>query len=122
MISTSTFIPTGALLVLTLVSGIWLGHIGKPLNPMLFNLHKLIALATVILAAIQIAKMLRGIAGPVYLIVLVAMIGLCVLVLFLTGALISIGKLDQPELQITHMVVAILATGGLAVMAFLHIV
>ncbi len=41
-------IVTGVLFGLTLAFGVWLSQAGKPYNPVLFNIHKLTALAAVI--------------------------------------------------------------------------
>jgi hypothetical protein len=54
------FMTPVILFLLTLVFGFWLSHAGKPYNGMLFNVHKLIALACVVFLGIQFSKMLQA--------------------------------------------------------------
>ena len=99
----------GVLFILTLVFGIWLSRSGKPYRGLIFNIHKLIALAAVIVAAIQTFNALKiGEAQPI-LIVLLIVIGLCAIALFVTGALMSANNADlQPSLTI-HKIAPLLA-------------
>ena len=107
------------LFILTLASGVWLGQAGKPLNTAIFNVHKLIALAMVVLTAIQISRSIKNVEVQALLITLIVVICLCVLALFATGALMSLGKLNFNILQITHLVTSILAT--IAVVATVYL-
>jgi hypothetical protein len=50
-IPVTKIIICGLLFLLTLASGVWVSHSGKPINVVIFTIHKLIALATVIVAA-----------------------------------------------------------------------
>jgi hypothetical protein len=112
-------ISPGILFLLTLASGVWLSHSGKPLNTIIFTLHKLIALAAVIVTAIQVYKILHNTEIHSLLISLIIFIGLCVLALFATGAMMSIGK-PAYHLQLTiHKVAQFLVAISLAVMVFL---
>lgn len=72
----------------TLLFGFWLGKVGKPYNGILFNVHKLIALGTVILTGIQVYKIGRFIEFPI-LIMLIATVA-CIVGLFASGAVLSI--------------------------------
>jgi hypothetical protein len=47
-------IITGLLFIFTVASGIWLHRLGKPLNLLISNLHKLISLATMLLAGVVV--------------------------------------------------------------------
>jgi hypothetical protein len=87
----SKFTIPGILLLLTLVFGFWLSFSGKPYNGILFNIHKLIALAAVIVTAIQVYGALRTAQVQFLLIAAIVLTGLCVVALFATGALMSIG-------------------------------
>ena len=89
------FITPGVIFLLTLAFGYWLSRSGKPYNGLIFNIHKLIALAAVIVTAIQTINALKVIEAQPILIVLLIMIGLCVVALFVTGALMSANK-DRP--------------------------
>lgn len=115
----SKFSLPGIVLLLTLASGFWLGSSGKPLNTALFNLHKLIALAAVILTAVQLNGALKSTDIQALLVTLAVVAGVCVLALFTTGALMSLGKLSYDTLQITHTIAAILVVVAMAGTIFL---
>lgn len=104
----SRFILPGILFVLTLAFGFWLSHIGKPYNGLLFNIHKLIALGSVILAGIQIFKTPHSPGG--LLIALLIIAALCVMALFVSGALMSAGKLDYALMLTVHRVAPVILT------------
>ena len=88
----SKIISTGLLFLFTIVSGIWLSNSGKPLNTLIFNIHKLIALGSVIFIAIVIRNLLKNVAINNVILILIIVTGLFVLVLFVSGALLSFGK------------------------------
>lgn len=92
METAAQFMVPGIIFLLTLASGVWLSRSGKPYHTIIFNSHKLIALATVIFTTVQIARQLRTTEIQVTVILLVVLIGLCVLALFVTGALMSLEK------------------------------
>jgi hypothetical protein len=92
------------MLALTPVSGLWLSRAGKPLNGLLFNVHKLIALAAVVLTSFQFVKMLKITNAQAVLIFILILAGLCVPALFATGALMSIGRVDYDQMHTIHRV------------------
>jgi hypothetical protein len=100
----SNFIATGILFLFTLAFGVWLSRSGKPYNGILFNIHKLVALATVVVAAIQLFGALKGPASSVVVIVLLVLAGLSVIALFASGALMSAGKLDYAAMLTIHRI------------------
>ncbi len=104
------FITLGIVFLLTLVFGVWLSFVGKPYNGILFNIHKLIALGGVILAAWQIAHILKSGSYPAVLPILLVVAALCVIGLFVSGALMSAGKLNHTVMLTVHRI-------GLATMA-----
>jgi len=100
----------GLLLLFTLISGVWLSHSGKPLNVAIFTIHKLIALATVIVIAVNVYHLY----GPVDIqnlveLVVIAVTGLLFLALFISGALLSIGKSMPEAILRFHQVAPLLA-------------
>jgi len=110
----SRFVAPGIVFVLTLASGLWLSRAGKPLNPLIFNVHKLIALAAVVITAIQAFNALRGAPDQAILIALLALAGLSVVALFATGALMSMNKPAYGVLLTIHNIapfVAVIAMG-----------
>ena len=103
------FVIPGLLFILTLVFGFWLSRSGKPYNGLIFNIHKLIALAAVIVAAIQTFNALKiGERQPI-LIVLVIVIGVCAVALFVTGALMSANKATGRATLTIHRIAPLLA-------------
>jgi hypothetical protein len=98
------FTTPGIIFLLTLVFGVWLSKSGKPYNGLLFNIHKLIALGAVIATTMQIYKMLKGMESQSLVIVLVIFAALCVVSLFTTGALMSLGKLNYEVILSIHRV------------------
>ena len=103
------FVIPGVLFILTLVFGFWLSRSGKPYNGLIFNIHKLIALAAVIVAAIRAFNALKIVEAQPILIALLIVIGLCAVALFLTGALMSANKPAYPSLLTIHRVAPLLA-------------
>mgnify|MGYP000471753022 CR=1 FL=1 len=100
----SRFVIPEGVFILTLAFGFWLSRSGKPYNGLLFNLHKLVALAAVIVAVVQLAGILKGADLPALSIALLALAALGVVSLFVSGALMSAGKLDHALLHTIHWV------------------
>jgi hypothetical protein len=109
------FIIPGIVLLLTLVSGLWLSNAGKPLNTAIFTLHKLIALGSVILAAIQFFNILKNSEVHAIVIALIGLAGLAVLALFASGALMSIGKANYSLVLIVHRIAPVIMIAAAAV-------
>jgi hypothetical protein len=90
-ILTSKTAICGLLVLLTLGSGVWLSHSGKPFNGMIFTIHKLIALATVIIIGVNVYHLYRAMDGNTLVALSVIVIsGLLFLALFISGALLSL--------------------------------
>lgn len=98
------FLWPGITFILTLAFGFWVSHVGKPYNGLLFNVHKLIALGAVVATVIQLAKLLKGADSLALIIVLLVVAALCVIALFASGALMSMGKLDYALMLTVHRV------------------
>ncbi len=113
------FTTPGIIFLLTLVFGVWLSLSGKPYNGILFNVHKLIALGAVIATAIQIYKALKDAEIQALLIALIIFTGLCIVALFVTGALMSVGKPANAILRIIHNVAPFLAVIAMVVTIYL---
>ncbi len=103
----------GLLFLLTLGSGVWLSHSGKPLNTVIFTIHKLIALATVVIIAISVYNLYRIADIRSSLVpALIAASGLLFLALFVTGALLSLEKPASGAILRVHQVAPLLALGS----------
>ena len=99
--------------VVTIGTGIWLSQLGRPLNGVLFTVHKLVALGAVLAVTIPIFGMLRSAPAPTLAITFLILGGIGVVGLFATGALIS---LNHTAIALTWIhriapIVVLLATG-----------
>ena len=107
-------------MLFTLISGIWLSHSGKPLSVAIITIHKLIALATVIVTAAYVYHLYR--AGAIQTFVELAVIaatGLLILALFISGALLSLGKPLPGAILRIHQVAPLLALACSAMTIYL---
>lgn len=100
----SRFVIPGIAFILTLAFGLWLSRLGRPYNGLLFNVHKLIALAAVIVTVVQLVGIFKGTDLPAISIVLLTLAGLGAVALFVSGALMSAGKIDHALLHTIHRV------------------
>ncbi len=104
MTTLSRFVILGIAFVLTLAFGFWLSRSGRPYGALLFNVHKLLALAAVVVTVILLAGMLKSVDIAALPIALFAVAGLCVVALFGSGALMSAGKVDHALLLTIHRI------------------
>jgi hypothetical protein len=88
--------------LLTLVFGFWLSRRGRPYNGLLFNIHKLIALASVILAATRIYQLLKPLDIQAPIAILLVISALSVVALFLSGALMSANQGEYRTIKLIH--------------------
>lgn len=102
-------VATAALLVLTLASGLWLSLSGRPYNTGIFTVHKLIALGAVIVTGITLNHLRLGVAVPMSAFIAMIFAAVLFLLLFVSGALLSIGKPDLVAILMVHRVVPLLA-------------
>ncbi len=100
----SRFAIPGIVFILTLAFGFWLSRLGRPYKGLLFNVHKLIALTAVIVTVVQLVKILEGADLSALSVALLVLAALCVMALFVSGALMSAGKLDHALLHVIHRV------------------
>ena len=109
------FSTPGILFLLTLVSGLWLSNAGKPLNNIIFTIHKLVALGVVVTTIIQLYNLIKITDIQSLILALIVVTGLCVVGLFATGALMSAEKMNYAALLTIHRaapVVAIISMVG----------
>jgi len=109
----------GALLfALVILSGFWLLKTGKPYRSGIFNIHKLIALASAVLIILALYwNRIPGAPDAYSTTELFGIGGFLVVILFGTGAMLSIGKPDHKAVLFGHRIGA-----GLAVLSVLFIV
>jgi hypothetical protein len=113
MISTSRIVLCGVLFLLTLGSGVWVTTSGRPLNTAIFTIHKLIALALVILTGVTFYPVIRSIDPRALLVAMIALAGLLFLALFISGALLSFEKPTQLFILRIHQAAPLLALAAL---------
>jgi hypothetical protein len=113
------FITPGSIFLLTLASGVWLSNSGKPLNTVIFTIHKLIALGAVVATGLQVAKTLKNMDSQALIIALLILVGICIVVLFATGTLMSLGKLNYAILLNIHKVAPALAAISMVVLVYM---
>lgn len=112
------FLMPGILFLLTLVVGFWLSHGGRPYNGALFNAHKLVALGAVIVAAVQLARVLKGAGSPGLIIFLLVVATICVVALFATGTLMSLGRMDYALMLWTHRIAPVVLVVAIGIAAY----
>lgn len=98
------------LFLATLVTGFFLSRLGKPLNTIAFNLHKLIALGFVILVGIYVYQTLGARFLVVFKNIFLVSGIISVIGLFVSGALMSIGNGSYGLFLKTHWVTTITLT------------
>jgi hypothetical protein len=72
------------------------------------TIHKLIALAAVIVAGSTVYSLLRTAGIQALIIVLIALIAACALALFISGALLSLGKPVPKAILPLHQIATVL--------------
>ncbi len=112
------FILPVILMALTLIFGFWVSRMGKPYNGFLFNIHKLLALGTVVVLVIQLVPMLRSAGGSPQVIAMLVVAVICVVALFAGGALMSAGKLDYALMLAIHRLAPPVLVVSLALMVY----
>jgi hypothetical protein len=109
-ISVTRIIICGLLFLLTLASGVWVSHSGKPINVVIFTIHKLIALATVIVVATTVYNVHRAMpVREVIELATIAVTALLFIALFITGALLSRNSPMPAAVLKIHQVAPLLA-------------
>lgn len=115
----SKFILPIILFVLTVAAGFWVTKTGKPYNTGIFTLHKLLALAAVVLAAIAIAKFLKIAPAQPVIIALIVLAALSIIALFATGALMSIQKNVGSAWLLIHRIAPFILAGSIGISIYL---
>jgi hypothetical protein len=90
----SKLIVTGILFLLTIVSGVWLSKTGKPYKMSIVTAHRLISIATLVVAALAVFQIQKGIALNAMSIVLI-----CVSAILFIALIVSGGILTRPDTE-----------------------
>ena len=118
-ISNTKLIGIGALFVVIFFFGFWLSGAGKPYNGLLFNLHKLIALGTLIFLGVLVyrANQAAPLDGLVWAVGILT--GLLFLGTMITGGLLDIDKPLPAVLATVHHITPYLTVLSTAITLFL---
>jgi hypothetical protein len=108
----------GLLYLLTIGTGIWLSNSGRPLNTLFISVHKLIALATVVLTSMLFWRLFRQVQTSVLLTALMIASAVLVIALFTTGALLSTGKPVKSLLLTIHQLAPVLLGLSIGAIAY----
>jgi hypothetical protein len=113
---------TTLLFIIVFISGIMLSKYGRPLNVVIFTIHKVISLLALIPVIIVIYKLLRGvdIKALDYSIILVTSIFFISAII--TGGLLSIEKMTNNLILISHKVLSLLTLISIAVTFYFFII
>lgn len=96
------YLTPATVFVTTILFGIWVSRSGKPYNGILFNIHKLVALAGVIISVIQLVRTFKAVEPPPAIIALFVLAGMCVLALFISGAVLSASGSAPRTILLVH--------------------
>lgn len=107
---TAKLIAAGTLFLFTLISGVIVSHSGRPLSVALVTVHKLIAVATVVLFGMAVNQLVKtGDAKVLVDLSVVAFAGVLFVGLVVTGALLT-REMQLPEAILkVHQVAPLLA-------------
>jgi len=98
-----------AVFVLTVASGVILSSSGKPYGTLIFTVHKLIAVGTIIVVARNIYNLYQTVQFQLHFPVMMALTGLLFATLVVSGALLSI-DIEIPEAVLRiHQVMPLMA-------------
>ena len=100
------------LFILVIASGFWVAKSGKPYNTGIFTVHKLIALAAVVLSVIAIVNLLKISPTQTLTIILLVIAGLSVIALFASGGLMSALKSPGSIWLFIHRLAPFLLAGS----------
>lgn len=95
-------------LTIVMIFGFLLSRHGKPYSDILLTIHKVVALAIIIYSYLYIKQHTSVVLNNFWLVLFLVISLICILALFITGALLSIGKVDYFMLKKIHLPVALL--------------
>ena len=107
------------LFIISVITGIILSLLGRPLNTAFFNVHKLFGIGMVVLSVIAFVRLFKLETlpeGPVNLLVVIAIISLVALIA--TGGLLSFDKFSGKCIVILHAISTVVAGSSLGILLF----
>jgi len=115
----SKIIYSGLTFVVAVASGVILSSLGRPLNSAVFGLHKIIAVATIILLGLGLRTMLKSVDVKALCLVFIAISGLLFLGLVVSGALMSFERPFPAIILQIHSVLPFLTLAASAMSVYL---
>ena len=112
----TTFTVPGILTIGMMLFGILLGINGKPYSNAIFTIHKLFALAFVVVTIIKLMPYLKLTPINGLILILLVLAGLSIIGLFATGAAMSIIESSKPILLWLHRILPLTALCSLIVL------
>jgi hypothetical protein len=113
-------IVSGSLLAFSVLSGVWLSSLGRPYNTAVFAIHKLLALAAVIVIALYVVGLYRALdTRTSVLVAAIAATVLLFLALFATGAILSLRPMPPQAILLVHQVAPLLALASSTIAFYL---
>jgi hypothetical protein len=100
-------IVLGLLFLAAIVTGIWLSRLGKPLNPALSGVHKFLALACVIFAAIRIYHAAKLIEPSTTHFAVIAVLAISMVALIASGSVLMVPKLASAAWLAVHRIATV---------------
>jgi hypothetical protein len=98
---------------------VWLSSAGKPYPTGIFTIHKLIALGAVISTVVTINHLRTGVDVKAVVVGAIVVTGLLFLALFVSGAVLSIGKPNHVAILTIHRVAPLLVVISTAMTMYL---
>ncbi len=93
---------------LAIISGVWVTRTGRPLNNLIFTIHKLIALTSLVLTAIIVKKMSSGLEIPSSIMIWIVITWVLFAAMVVTGGALSFDKLAHRAIRVTHSILPLL--------------
>ena len=106
---------TAVLFLAMIISGVVLSKTGRPLNNLLFTIHKLVVIAAIIFMIYTVYLLQKNLELHSLELILIITTGLLLLITFVTGALLSFEKLVSEALQVIHKVTPFVTLVALAI-------
>lgn len=114
-------IITIVLYILTLATGYWVSYSGKPMNVTLFSLHKLTALVAILSSGVIVVQRLKEVGMTGALVPMLIITVASILLLFITGAILSRGEEASFVILWVHKIVPYVAGTSLGISLYLLI-
>ena len=101
-------ITAGILILITILSGLWLSKSGRPLNSLIFTIHKLAAVAAVIFLVLAVKSLPKDFDFTFIFILIITLLGLSFTASIITGGFLSFEKTMPGFILTLHKILSVL--------------